>query len=189
MTSSILTAWRRAVWWDRFGNPTIRFIMEDWTLSMNFCCPGLSLKISKLYKRDGNPMVFHKCTLTSVASPGYEQPTEAKAYMARRDAFTRLSIWASHDMLDVNIVPRISNISAFFILCPPRFQDGYLMKGFLLDIIQCVLLIPKLKRHFLEYIIEYFSPRKRSNIWLISSHGSHTCLKRVNVCYPVIGHL
>ena len=151
MTSSILTAWRRAVWWDRFGNPTIRFIMEDWTLSMNFCCPGLSLKIYKLYKRDGNPMVFHKCTLTSVASPGYEQPTEAKAYMARRDAFTRLSIWASHDMLDVNIVPRISNISAFFILCPPRFQDGYLMKGFLLDIIQCVLLIPKLKRHFLEY--------------------------------------
>ena len=39
MTSSIWTAWRRAVWWDRFGNPTIRFIMEDWTLSMNFCCP------------------------------------------------------------------------------------------------------------------------------------------------------
>ena len=85
MTSSILTAWRRAVWWDRFGNPTIRFRIDDWTLSMNFCCPGLSLNIFRWYKRDGNPMVFHKCTLISVASPGYEQPTEAKAYMAQRD--------------------------------------------------------------------------------------------------------
>ena len=27
-------------------------------------------------------MVFHKCTLTSVARPGYEQPTEAKAHGA-----------------------------------------------------------------------------------------------------------
>ena len=127
---SILTAWRRAVWWDRFGIPSIRFIVEDWTLSMNFSCPGLSLNISRLYKRDGNPMVFHKCTLTSVAHPGYGQPTEAKAYMARRDAFTRLSIWASLDMLDVNIVSGISKVSVFFILCPPRFQDGYLINEF-----------------------------------------------------------
>ena len=142
MTSWILTAWRSVVWWDRFGNPTIRFIIDDWTLSMNFCYPGLSLNISRLYKRNGSPMVFHKCTLTSVASPGYGQPTKAKAYMARRGAFTRLSIWASHDILDVNIVPRISKVSVFFILCPPRFQDGYLMKRFLLDIMQCILLTP-----------------------------------------------
>ena len=151
MTWSSLTAWRRAVWWDRFGNPTIHLIIDDWTLSMNFCCRGLSLSIFRLYKRDGNQMVFYKCTLTSVDSPGYEQLTEAKAYMARRDAFTCLSIWAPHDMLDVNTVPMISKVSVFFSLCPPRFQGGYLMKGDLSDIIQCVLLIPKLKRNFLEY--------------------------------------
>ena len=32
-----------------------------------------------------------------------------------------------------------------------RFQDGYLIKGFLLDNTHLLLLIPKLKCHFLEY--------------------------------------
>ena len=107
MTSSILTARTRAVWWDRFGNPTVRFIVEGWTLSIRFYCPALSLYISRLYKRDGNPKVFPKCALTYVAKAGYGQPTETKAYMARRHAFTRLSIWTTHDILDVNIVPGI----------------------------------------------------------------------------------
>ena len=144
----MLTAWRRAVWRGRFGNPTIRFIIDDWILSMNFCCSGLNVNIFRLYKRYGNPMVFHKCSLTSVARPVYEQLTEANTYMARRDAFTRLSIWASHDMLDVNVVSRFPKFDCL-ILCPPRFQNGYLMKGFLLDIIQFVLISPKLKHHFL----------------------------------------
>ena len=56
---------------------------------MNFCCPGLSLNISRLYKRDGDPMVYLYFG-TSVDSPGYAQPTEANAYMARQDAVTRL---------------------------------------------------------------------------------------------------
>ena len=64
--------------------------MFDWAHSNDFMSVWFNDSDSMPYNSEGSPMVLYKWALTSVDSPGEQQPTDVRPYMARRHACTRL---------------------------------------------------------------------------------------------------
>ena len=100
------------------------------------------------YTSEGNPMVLYKWALTSVDSPGQQQPTDVRPYMARLHACARLLTCKSLDELGENTMPRISIESDFCIVSVPKNQFGSSTKEILLEIMHTVLLAPNVNRYF-----------------------------------------